>query len=354
VSEKGDFEGEDSTELVARARGALHDVSNALTVVLGWVREAESPELSPEEARAALRMVDVHARRARDLARAAIGAEVPSSGAAPVDGVVDEVLASLSVAAREREVLLVREGHGGLAVAEAATDLHHVLENLLMNALAYSPEGGLVRVTLDARTEHVRIEVADEGPGVPAAARETLFSGVSTREGGAGVGLRHSQKVARRAGGDLVLVPSEKGATFRVVWPRSDHAPRPSGTSVRGSASLAGLRFLLVEDDPAVSSLLDAALEARGAEVVLVRNHAELDQALAVPHDGAIVDLSPLEGHVREDFARISEAARPSAPLVLTTGSVDAVPDDLAASSSRVKLVRKPFELGDVIAALVT
>jgi CheY-like chemotaxis protein len=123
---------------------------------------------------------------------------------------------------------------------------------------------------------------------------------------------------------------------------------------VRGSASLAGLRFLLVEDDAAVSSLLDAALEARGAEVVLVRNRAELAQALSLRHDGAIVDLSPLEGHVHEDLAHITEAARPSAPLVLITGSVDTVPEELAASSNRVKLVRKPFELGDVIAALVT
>jgi hypothetical protein len=53
--------------------GALHDVSNALTVLLGWVAEARVGRGSPEQVDRALVIVEERARTARDLARRAIG-----------------------------------------------------------------------------------------------------------------------------------------------------------------------------------------------------------------------------------------------------------------------------------------
>jgi hypothetical protein len=55
--------------------GALHDVSNALTVLLGWVTEARTGRGSPEQVNRALAIVEERARTARDLARRAIGAQ---------------------------------------------------------------------------------------------------------------------------------------------------------------------------------------------------------------------------------------------------------------------------------------
>ena len=54
--------------------GALHDVSNALTVLLGWVTEARAASASPEQLAHALAIIEDRARAARDLARRAIGA----------------------------------------------------------------------------------------------------------------------------------------------------------------------------------------------------------------------------------------------------------------------------------------
>ena len=61
------------------ALGALHEVSNALTVLLGWVAEAREPDATPEEVERALRIIEQRGRAARDLARRAIGAKVPAS-----------------------------------------------------------------------------------------------------------------------------------------------------------------------------------------------------------------------------------------------------------------------------------
>ncbi|HRG96467.1 MAG TPA: hybrid sensor histidine kinase/response regulator [Polyangiaceae bacterium] len=332
----------------SRVRGALHDVSNALTVLLGWVEEAQSPDATRDEVRAALRVVEAHARRARDLARWAVGGDgAVEPSPARCDAVVDEALAGLAMAAREAGVALAVDGHAGGAAVCAPEALHHVLVNLVLNALAFSPRGGLVTVALEARAASVVLAVSDEGRGVAAPAE--VFTGRSDRAGGSGVGLAHSRSVARGLGGDLELDPGGPGATFRLTWPRADETPRPSGTSVRGGGSLAGRRILVVEDDPAVLSLLEAALGARGAEVVVAVDRVSLDAALTERHHGVVLDLSPLEGHLEDDLARIAAAGLPGAPIVLATGAADRVP---AALVGALRLVRKPFELGEVLEAL--
>ncbi|HQY62750.1 MAG TPA: HAMP domain-containing sensor histidine kinase, partial [Polyangiaceae bacterium] len=224
---------------ISRVRGALHDVSNALTVLLGWVEEAQSPAASRDEVRAALRVVEAHARRARDLARWAVkgavgGAADVASEPSPADcdAVVSEALAGLAMAARDAGVTLAVEGHAAGATVCAPEALHHALVNLALNAVAFSPRGGVVTVAVEARPGCVVLAVSDEGRGVAAPAE--VFSGRSGREGGSGVGLAHSRGIARGLGGDLELDPGGSGATFRLTWPRADETPRPSGASVRG------------------------------------------------------------------------------------------------------------------------
>ncbi|MBK8216838.1 MAG: hybrid sensor histidine kinase/response regulator [Myxococcales bacterium] len=333
--------------------GALHDVSNALTVVLGWVAEARDSGATAEERAAALRMIEDHARRAKALARGALGAgSEPAMDERSIDLVVDETLSGMGPVARERAILLVVEGSADLAVVRDAAELGHILTNLLLNAVAHSPEGAHVVVRLEPRGGgEVTIDVSDEGPGVPEPLAARIFEGHSTRAGGAGVGLSHSRAVAERRGGSLVLVRRPgPGALFRLTWPRVDSAPRPSGT--RGGVSLAGRSVLLVEDDRDVVALLEAALEARGARVRRVGALAELEPALTIPYDGAVVDLSPLADDLGGALGRIARALPAGAPLVVATGNVDGLPADVAHQGPIVQVVRKPFELVDVLAAL--
>jgi signal transduction histidine kinase len=63
--------------------------------------------------------------------------------------------------------------------------------------------------------------VADDGPGVPARAREHLFEPfrASMRPGGTGLGLPIARELVRAHGGDIDLVDSPRGALFRVTIP---------------------------------------------------------------------------------------------------------------------------------------
>jgi signal transduction histidine kinase len=72
------------------------------------------------------------------------------------------------------------------------------------------------------------IEVFDNGPGVPAAARAQLFTAFfsSNRVGGSGLGLVIAADLVRAHGGSIILVPSAndggQGARFRIALPRPD------------------------------------------------------------------------------------------------------------------------------------
>ncbi|MBE7218739.1 MAG: HAMP domain-containing histidine kinase [Caulobacteraceae bacterium] len=120
-----------------------------------------------------------------------------------------------------------------LASPEALTvdadpdQLHRILVNLFRNARqaveATERTTGEVTVTAAAAPgDAVRAEIADDGPGLPARARDHLFQPFagSGRPGGAGLGLAIARELARAHGGDLVLVRSgPEGAAFSLTLP---------------------------------------------------------------------------------------------------------------------------------------
>ncbi|XYH97627.1 hybrid sensor histidine kinase/response regulator [Sorangium sp. So ce1128] len=360
---------------------ALHEVSNALTVIVGCIERAQGEQQGPELSRA-LGVAASRARDARRLIRRAIGADAEGRPAGHDGGasmplaepvrllgdVIDDAVTGLDPEARRAAIAL----HALLDPAVARTAVSNgaavvqILTNLLLNAVALSPRGSAVRV--DARLDgaSVIVGVADQGPGVPPSRRATLLSsGVSTRPGGAGIGLRHSAALASASGGALSLVPSEEGARFELRWPvegslpadgaphdaAEDGPPVPrSTTSPVSGAVLDGIRILVVEDDDAVVDLLDTALTARGASLVSVQSASELPGALASgPFQAALLDISPIEQDVLGTVSAV-RSANPDVRLVVMSGSAGAAP---LPANSGVSWVRKPFEIREIVEALV-
>lgn len=330
--------------------GVLHDVSNALTVLLGWVGQARAPDATPETTAYALTIIEQRARIARDLARHAIGSPRIDEQL-PAGEIAREVVDALAVEAGRVGVTMVVAGEAQSVKVAGSLDVSQVLTNLVMNALAYAPRGSAITVDVTADDERVAILVIDRGPGVPESRRGDIFRGESLRPGGTGFGLRHSRDLARASGGDVELLPpaADRGACFRVSWPRVDAVPRPPVSASR-LRELAGRRVLVVEDDAAVIQLLETALEGRGADVTLASTSVELTAAMAkAPYDAALVDLSPIAADAPSALAQLRKSS-PGIDLVLITGSADRLPD--AVASETIKLVRKPFELGEILTAL--
>lgn len=242
----------------ARLAGALHEVSNALTVVVGWLADAQlaaetEPGASGDEARVQLRralaVAYQHACRGYTVARRAIGAQVDDDdGAQGSLELAQDALLGAAHEASERRVRLLfvdatsdgigseqtargdigygEVGYGG-AIREVGPSgssvqvparAMQILMNLLLNALAFSPPGGTVELEHRVCDGYVAFRVSDEGPGVPMNMRERLFiSGESQRLGGAGIGLAHSYALAKECGGSLRLVEgARRGACFEL------------------------------------------------------------------------------------------------------------------------------------------
>jgi CheY-like chemotaxis protein len=351
--------------------GALHEVSNALTVIVGWIERAR--EEHGADLDRALGVAASRARDARRLIRHAIGAEpslrvsedgeaTPMSLREPARAlveVIDDAMTGLEPEARRAAIELHAAINPEIArssVISGATVVQ-ILTNLLLNAVALSPRGAAVRVDARLEADCAVIGVADQGPGVPLSRRETLLSaGLSTRAGGAGIGLRHSAALAEAAGGALSLAPSEQGARFELRWPvsRTPAAPAlPAPVRIASpppGAVLDGIRILVVEDDAAVVDLLDTALTARGASIVSVQSAGELPAALASgPFHAALLDISPIESDVLGTVSAV-RSANPSVRLVVMSGSAGS--GHVLPADCDVCWVRKPFEIRELVETL--
>jgi len=169
--------------------GALHEVSNALTVVLGWIESARELSGDASEAARALDIAATRARQARHIVRRAIGAHVPDEIPATLASVVSDAVVGLEPEARRAGLRLQIDvdPKASTVVVEGASSVLQILTNLILNAIAVSPHGGTVGIDLAlAGGGAAVIGVADEGPGVAADRRATLMeAGISTRAGGA-------------------------------------------------------------------------------------------------------------------------------------------------------------------------
>jgi CheY-like chemotaxis protein len=165
------------------------------------------------------------------------------------------------------------------------------------------------------------------------------------------VGLRHARAVARAAGGELELLsdPRPRGARLRLRWPRIEPTLPRAPLSAPRPAVLAGTRVLVVEDDADVALLLESALGARGATVVIARDAAELAARSTERHDAALVDLSPIADNVMGAVEALRRGS-PGVALVFISGSAVGLPEGLEGDD--IRWVRKPFEVAEIVSAL--
>lgn len=169
-----------------------------------------------------------------------------AAGGEPLDlaALAAEVLDGAEPLAEEQGARLVNELVGPLPVRGQRVLLARVLWNLLGNALKFA-RGGAVTVAAADRDGQAVLEVADEGPGWGVAEPEALFEPFATGgrpESGRGLGLALARAIARRHGGELSVVPAERGARLRLTLPLADpaqaspSAPATARGSVTGAA----------------------------------------------------------------------------------------------------------------------
>lgn len=213
------------------ARLLAHEIRNPLTPMKLWLQElgsleANDPKLaetSREAARILLQQVD----RLTALVERfkTLGEERPLS-LDPVDAqaLVREVLRALGPLAVQVGVRLEPPAEGPLRLMGEESSLYQLLFNLVRNGIeASAGGGGVVAVTFTDMGEWARVEVADEGGGLPPEVEAAPFTPyLTTKEGGTGLGLLVCRELASRMGGRFELDNKPgRGVTARIELKRA-------------------------------------------------------------------------------------------------------------------------------------
>ena len=268
-----------------------HELRTPLNAVYGWATMLERGQLGAEQAQRALQIIlrNVNAQvrlidDLLDLSRVASGKLRLAVQPVDLQRVVEDALDGIRPAAAAKNIRLqpVLASPGG-PVSGDPDRLQQVVWNLLSNAVKFTPKGGRVQIQLQRVSSHVELLVSDTGQGIQPDLLPYVFDRLrqgdssSTRShGGLGLGLALVRHFVELHGGIVFAEsPGEgRGATFVVklplmtVRPAELAAERTPPTFQRASAQLlAGLRILVVDDDPTAVDLNREILGQAGAEV---------------------------------------------------------------------------------------
>jgi PAS domain S-box-containing protein len=136
---------------------------------------------------------------------------------------VTEVFNLAEPQARRNNVRLALSSNGKLPAVRVDRDLmKQALLNLILNGCQAMPNGGELRVTPRASAQHVTLEIADRGVGIPPEVRDKIFSlYFTTKTGGTGVGLAMTSRIIQLHNGSIDFSSEiNRGTIFRVTLPR--------------------------------------------------------------------------------------------------------------------------------------
>jgi len=221
----------------AFAADVSHELKNpiaSLRSALDGLDSVEQPELRAQLlsiARDDVRRLD---RLVTDIAEASrIDAQLSRTRFEPVDlgQMIEAMIESREARGIDNEVRLAfaRPRKDVAVVMGEEARLALVIDNLLDNAISFSPAGGLVQITATVANDEVLVSVEDEGPGVPPHERETVFRRFhSVRPEGdgfgkhSGLGLAIARSIVEGHQGRITIADREdalRGARFDVYLP---------------------------------------------------------------------------------------------------------------------------------------
>ena len=216
----------------AFVQDAAHELRTPMAVIAAQAHVLSAAETAGERAHAAAAMDGALARAShlsgQLLALAALderrGTQVQPQ-AVDLAELVQQTLAQATATAEARGLDLSLDAPEQLNATLDVGAFQSVLQNLVDNALKYVPRGGHVAVCLAAEGAGWRLQVADDGPGIPPEEQPHVFErfvrGREARSEGTGLGLAIVRQAVQRLGGSVALLPGlgGRGAAFEVRVP---------------------------------------------------------------------------------------------------------------------------------------
>jgi PAS domain S-box-containing protein len=376
-----------------------HELRTPLTPIIGWTHMLGRGQMSVEELRHGLGVIDKNSQSLARLINDLLDMSAILNGKMRIDRllvtvehVLTEAVETVRPEARQRGIEIELTDSGAtmpVMVMGDRTRLGQVCWNLINNAVKFSHKGGRVSVSCTADDGHVRIHVADEGIGIEPEFLPHVFerfrqADMSTTKahGGLGIGLALVKSFVEAHGGTVRAesAGASRGSRFVVTLPRLDLTAAPAGnaappptpppaqptattppaepasqqTAAEPASQQAGPartseppRVLLVEDAPDTLELLRVVFAGRGYRVTAcATSGAALDVAARESFDIIVSDigLPHIDGYALLARLRAEHAPLRAVPAVALTGYAAAQDVAAARAAGFADHVAKPVE----------
>jgi signal transduction histidine kinase len=221
------------------ASSIVHDLRNPLAAIYGGAEMMVDTDLTQAQVKRLASNIYRSSRKIQemlqdllDLTRGKAGKQEPCSLAEVVAAGIEPIEATAS----QQQVRIHAEIPPEIELPLARARVERVFMNLAGNALEVMPQGGEIRIQAREVGDEIEVEVADTGPGIPAALRTQLFQPFVThgKKNGLGLGLALSRQTILDHGGDMWIADRDgPGATFIIRLPKAPTAePAPAGEAV--------------------------------------------------------------------------------------------------------------------------
>lgn len=245
--------------------------------------------------------------------------------------------------------------------------LQQVINNLLNNAIKFTPPHGIIKISLKREDNTAELIVADSGIGITPELLPHIFDRFQQAEltssrkyGGLGLGLAIVHSLVEMHGGTISVtsVGEGEGAAFTVRLPLISQmifpSPEPhqlyeSLSTAERTALLKGLKLLVVDDDADTLEMMRFALESFGASVVVVKTAEEALNILSENNFHLLISdigMAEIDGYgllksIRESLLLSSEVL----PAIAFSGYVSVDDRERAAKAGFQMHLGKPIDL---------
>ena len=298
-----------------------------------------------------------------DISRLDTGAMKPEMADFPIAELLQRLEVEFAPVAREKGLNLIFMPCS-LAVRSDRRLLRRLLQNLVSNAIKYTPSGSVL-IGCRRRGPRLRVDVYDTGIGIPHAKRRAVFKEFHRLDQGArvargvGLGLSIVERIARVLDCDVAVKSSVgRGSRFSVEVPRAATiagAPAVQAIPKLAAGRLTGTSVLCIDNERAILDGMETLLGGWGCRVLTAANLAEALAAMdasGLEPDGLLVDYHLDSGNGLVAIAELRRRLGRHVPAILITADRTA-PVREEARSEGVHFLNKPIKPAS-LRALIT
>lgn len=344
-----------------------HELRTPLASILGFTELMLNRELKPERQKKYLSTIFNEAKRLTalindflDVQRMEAGKLTYEKKYIELKPILEKVIELQKINAEQHDITLESCVSNPLILGDR-TKIEQVFTNLINNAIKYSPVGGKIKILVYLTNDSVKIDVKDNGLGIPKDSLDKLFTKFyrvdnsdRRRIGGTGLGLAIVQEIMKAHDGK-VSVESEygKGSTFTVSFPtvqgRDDFMEQE-----KGKEQADRYQIMVVEDDISLAGLMIQELQESGFSVSAFKRGKEaLDYMKHEIPDSLVLDIM-LEDNEMDGWSLMKEMKQDSRlqhiPIIISSALDD---KEKGFSLGAKEYLVKPYETSQLSKAIM-